>query len=63
MPNLHPSQFNIVFKCGMSNDVFIKAEIVILQKWLEEALVEIDQLNIQGLTYTAKNINLKKEKE
>ncbi|OQW69822.1 MAG: hypothetical protein BVN34_02720 [Proteobacteria bacterium ST_bin12] len=63
MPNLDPSQFNIAFKPGLSNDVFIQAEIVILQKWLEEALVEIDQSKIQGLTYTAKNNNLKKEKE
>lgn len=62
MPNLHPSQFNIAFKLGLSNNDFIEAEIVILQKWLEQALVEIDQPNIQGLTYTAKNNNLKKEK-
>jgi|LNFM01.1.fsa_nt_gb hypothetical protein len=62
MPNLHPSQFNIAFKLGLSNDVFIEAEIIILQKWLQEALVEIDQSNIQGLTHTPTNISLKKEK-
>ena len=62
MPNLHPSQFNIAFKLGLSNDVFIEAEIVILQKWLQEALVEIDQSNIQGLTFTPTNISLKMEK-
>ena len=62
MPNLHPSQFNIAFKLGLSNNDFIEAEIVILQKWLEQALVEIDQPNIHGLTYTPTNISLKKEK-